>query len=653
MNQVPNVLWRPSRRLRQRSHLNKFMNWLRRYHGLDFATYRELWQWSVQEPAAFWEKLAGYFKVRFHSPYRKVLEYESMPDVTWFEGATLNYAEHIFRHRTDAHPALIFMSERESLVEISWAELEHQVAALQHYLRRLGVGKGDRVVAYLPNIPQATVAMLATISLGAIWSSSSPDFGVDSVLDRFGQISPKVLIAVDGYQYGGKRYDKRDVVQSLIARIPSLEKVILIPYLNPRVKVGDFAGAVSWRQALRHRGGELHFEPVDFSHPLWVLYSSGTTGAPKAITHSHGGNLLEHLKYLALHNDVRAGERFFWFSTTGWMMWNFVHASMLVGATAVLYDGSPGYPDLHVLWRLAEKAPIHHFGTSAPFIMACANAGLRPGRDFDLKQMRSIGSTGAPLPPEGFAYVYKNIKRTVWLMSMSGGTDVCTAFVGGNPLLPVYEGEIQCRALGCALYAYDEDGQPVVNQVGEMVITKPMPSMPVFFWNDPGKERYRASYFAMYPGVWRHGDWTIVTERDTVIILGRSDATLNRQGVRIGTAEIYRTVEKLPEVKDSLVVNIELGGGKDYMPLFVVLNAGYHLDDALIKKIKTRLRKEYSPRHVPDAVFAVPDLPYTISGKKMELPVKKILKGTPPARAAKKDAMRNPDSLRHFVRFRP
>ena len=648
MIQTPSILWKPSKKSMKRSHMNKFMNWLRRYHHLDFKNYQDLWQWSVDEPEFFWDYIWKYFKIKSHSPYQRILEYKELPDVDWFDGATLNYAEHIFRNKTTEHPALVFQSESQPLTEVSWDELEKKVAALRQFLIESGVKKGDRVVAFLPNIPEATIGLLATMSIGAVWSSCSPDFGTGSVIERFGQIEPTVLLAVDGYQYGGKDYDKMDVVKELTQHIPSLEKVILIPYLDKNQSVKDLPKGILWYDALANKNEPLVFLPVPFEHPMWVLYSSGTTGAPKAITHSHGGSLLEHYKYLALHNDVHTGERFFWFATTGWMMWNFVQASMLVGGVPVLFDGSPGYPDLNVLWRLAEAAPIHHFGTSAPFIMACSNQGLSPKKEFNLKSLRSIGATGSPLPPEGFDYVYKKIKRTVWLTSMSGGTDVCTAFVGGNPLLPVYQGEIQCRALGCALYAYDEDGNPLTNEVGEMVITQPMPSMPVFFWNDPGKKRYRSSYYEMYPGVWRHGDWTIVTDRNSIVIMGRSDATLNRQGVRIGTAEIYRSVDKIMEIKDSLVVNIELEGGGDHMPLFVVMNEGYSLTENVKQAIKKQLRADYSPRHVPNEIIQVPDLPYTISGKKMELPVKKLLKGVSVDKAAKKDAMRNPESLAYF-----
>ncbi len=649
---VPPVLWQPTESFRQGSNLRMYLDWLYEQRGLFFTTYEEVWRWSVASPAAFWESIWQYFRIISHTPYREVLSAEPMPHAQWFAGSTLNYAEHVFRSYTDAHPALIFQSEQQGLTEISWADLRQQVAALSAHLRQTGVQTGDRVVAYLPNIPEATVAFLATCSLGAVWSSCSPDFGVNSVLDRFQQIEPKVLIAVDGYHYSGKPFDKRATVEELCARLPTLEQVIIIPYLHSQTDIATIPNSIIWSEATANTDAPLTFAAVPFAHPIWVLYSSGTTGLPKAITHAHGGVLLEHYKYLALHNDVHPGERFFWFSTTGWMMWNFVQASLLVGATAVLYDGSPGFPDLNVLWQFAAQANIAHFGTSAPYLVACMQKNLHPGQDFNLKHLRSIGSTGSPLPPEAFDWVYQSIKPDVWLCSMSGGTDVCTAFVGGCPLEPVYEGEIQCRALGCALYAYDEAGYPVEEEVGEMVITEPMPSMPIYFWNDPDGQKYLGSYFDTYPGIWRHGDWVKITNRGTLVIYGRSDATLNRQGVRIGTSEIYSALLKVPEIKDSLIVNLELSGGQHYMPLFVLLNAGETLTDALKQKINHTLKTEYSPRHVPDEIIAVADIPYTISGKKMEAPVKKILLGRAIEKAANVDSMRNPEALAFFVQFR-
>ncbi len=651
---TPTLLWQPGPDLLSGSHLARYMDWLAREKGRRFSRYHDLWQWSADDPAAFWESQWQYFRVIAHTPYTSVLSGTGMPGYRWFEGATLNYAEHIFRNKTQAHPAILFQSEAgrdAGLQEISWTELEFQTASIAAFLKNNGIQAGDRVAAYLPNSPHAIVAALAAMSVGAVWSSCSPDFGAASVADRFVQIAPKVLIAVDGYRYGGKAFDKRDTVRELCALLPSVEKVIFIPYLDENAHLEVDKDVVVWDRILAAQHGlAFSIAPVPFDHPVWVLYSSGTTGVPKAITHSHGGNLLEHLKYLHLHNDVRAGERFFWYSTTGWMMWNFTLAALLAGATIVLYDGSPGYPDLDVLWRLAEQAPIHHFGTSAPFLVSCMKAGLSPGKKFDLSQLRSIGSTGSPLPPEAFGWVYGNIGEKVWLSSMAGGTDVCTAWVGGNPLLPVYQGEIQCRCLGCAMESWDEQGRPVPpGEVGEMVVTQPMPSMPVFFWNDPDGSKYRSSYFEEYPGVWRHGDWLCITERDTLVILGRSDATLNRQGVRIGTAEIYRAMDKIPEIRDSLIIDLERPDGSDWMPLFVALAPGATLDDDLKNRIKTALRSAYSPRHVPDEIVEIPDVPYTISGKKMETPVKKILQRRPLDKAYNRDSMKNPEAMDFFI----
>ncbi|HMX39836.1 MAG TPA: acetoacetate--CoA ligase, partial [Saprospiraceae bacterium] len=554
--------------------------------------------------------------------------------------------------KTEARPAIIFQQEQQPRTEMSWAELERQAAAFARHLRACGVQPGDRVAAYLPNTPHAVVAVLGAMSVGAVWSSCSPDFGAASVADRFVQIQPKVLVAVDGYRYGGKAFDKRPVVQELCTLLPSVEQVVFIPYLDGAATLDTEKKVVLWEEVLSAEpgGSPLLIQPVPFSHPLWVLYSSGTTGVPKAIVHSHGGNLLEHLKYVHLHNDIRPGERFFWYSTTGWMMWNFTLASMLAGATVVLYDGSPGYPDLNVLWQLTEQTRITHFGTSAPFLVSCMKAALSPGSRFDLSAMRGIGSTGSPLPPEAFGWVYGHIKPDLWLSSMAGGTDVCTAWVGGNPLLPVYQGEIQCRCLGCAMESWDEAGHTLPpGEVGEMVVTKSMPSMPIFFWNDPDGSKYHSSYFDHYPGVWRHGDWLQITERGSVVILGRSDAILNRQGVRIGTAEIYRALDSIPELRDALIINLENADGTDWMPLFVTLHAGAVLDEALRAKIRNTLRSAYSPRHVPDEIVEIPDVPYTISGKKMETPVKKVLQCKPLDKAYNRDSMRNPEAMDWFI----
>ncbi|MFN0216578.1 MAG: acetoacetate--CoA ligase [Saprospiraceae bacterium] len=655
------LLWKPSTSLLSENNLARYTQWLAKEKNLHFDDYHSLWKWSTDELADFWESLWEYFKIVHHSPYKQVLSGAQMPDFKWFEGATLNYAEHIFRQKTDTRPAILFQSERNSLSEMSWAELENQTAALAHFFRESGIKPGDRIAAFLPNTPHAVVAVLATMSVGAVWSSCSPDFGPASVADRFAQIQPKIFIAVDGYAYGGKAFDKRDTVREICQQLPSVEKVVFVPFLNENAAIQTDKEVVMWEQAisapteslpLPAKTEALTFYPSSFSDPLWILYSSGTTGIPKAIVHSHGGNLLEHLKYLHFHNDVRPGERFFWYSTTGWMMWNFTVGALLAGATIVLYDGSPGYPDINALWDLAEKTKITHFGTSAPFLGACMKAGISPGNKFDLKNLRSIGSTGSPLPPEAFGWVYENIKPEVWLSSMAGGTDVCTAWVGGNPQLPVYQGEIQCRCLGCAMESWDDDGHPVpAGEVGEMVVTQPMPSMPVFFWGDSDGAKYKAAYFEHYPGVWRHGDWLQITERDSIVILGRSDATLNRQGVRIGTAEIYRALDQIPELKDTLIVNLENPDGTDWMPLFVALNPGFALSEDLKIKIKSALRTAYSPRHVPDEILEIPEVPYTISGKKMETPVKKVLQRKPLEKAFNPDSMRNPESMEFFIKM--
>jgi acetoacetyl-CoA synthetase len=646
---APRLLWTPPAELQARSNIRAYLDWLAETRGLTFATYDELWRWSVDELEAFWESLWQYFKIQSATPYSRVLSGREMPGARWFEGATLNYAEHVFRNATADHPAALFRSERQPLTAISWAELEAQVAAVAAALRGLGVAPGDRVVGYIPNIPQALVAFLAAASLGAIWSSCSPDFGSPSVIDRFTQIEPKVLVAVDGYQYGGKPFDRRGAVAEIQAALPTLQATLFVPYLNPAAAPDGLSGTVlSWDAALA-TPGELRFEPVPFDHPLWVLYSSGTTGLPKPIVHSQGGILLQHLKELSLHLDQQPGDRFFWFSTTGWMMWNLLIGGLLVGATVLLYDGSPAYPDMAVLWRFAEESQLGFFGTSAGYITALMKTDVAPGRDHDLSRLRGMGSTGSPLPPEGFDWVYEHVKPDLWLASISGGTDVCGCFVGGVPLLPVYSGEIQCRSLGVDAQAYDTDGNPVTGVMGELVIAAPMPSMPIYFWNDPDGKRYRESYFELYPGKWRHGDWVVINERGGVVIYGRSDSTINRQGIRMGTSEIYRAVEGIPEVLDSLVIDLEGLGGASYMPLFVVLREGVELDAALEQKIKGAIRAALSPRHVPDEVFAIPDVPRTLSGKKLEVPVKKILMGAPVERAANPDSLKNPELLPYFV----
>jgi acetoacetyl-CoA synthetase len=647
---TPRLLWTPGPHEIQSSTLFNYQNWIENRYSLKLKNYDELWQWSVDHPAIFWESICAYFHVIFHQKPQETISKDPMPFTKWFSGSTLNYAEHIFRNKNSINPAIIFSDERNGTLEISWSDLESKVAAFANFLRSKGIKSGDRVVAYLPNIPQTSVAFLATISIGAVWSSCSPDFGVDSVMDRFEQTEPSVFIACEGYFYGGKYFSRFSENQMIRDRLNTLECAVLIPY--PSEIVDEHEGWICWDQ-INHEFPEesLVFEAVPFDHPIFILYSSGTTGAPKAITHGHGGMLLEHLKYLHLHNDVRPGERFFWYSTTGWMMWNFTHAALLTGATIVLYDGSPAFPSLSRMWKLTESIKITHFGTSAPFLVACMKTGIKPNEQFDLGSLRSIGSTGSPLPPEAFDWVYQYIKSDLWLTSMSGGTDVCTAFVGGNPMLPVYLGEIQCRALGCALYALDDDSNKLTEEVGEMVIEKPMPCMPVKFWNDENYEKYQSSYFEDYPGKWRHGDWVKITSRNTLVIYGRSDATLNRQGVRIGTSEIYRVLDQIPEIKDGLIVNLELSEGRHFMPLFVQLQESEVLQEELVLKIKKMLRAQCSPRHVPDEIIQIEEIPYTISGKKMEAPVKKVLLGRARNSDYNEGSMRNPDSMKFFISY--
>ncbi|HEY0607171.1 MAG TPA: acetoacetate--CoA ligase [Herpetosiphonaceae bacterium] len=642
------ILWQPSAELREQASLTRYMRWLEDQHGTSFEDYAALWQWSVADVERFWASIWEFFEIKSSAPYTQVLTQHEMPGARWFVGAQINFAEHVFRNATTDRPAMIFQSELRPLTEISWTELQQKVAAIAAALRGLGVQPGDRVVAYMPNIPEAVVAVLACANIGAIWSSCSPDFGSPSVIDRFKQIEPKVLIAVDGYHYGGKPQDRRAVVAELQQALPTLEKTILVAYLDQSAGTADLPNTVAWGELLSAEA-ELRFEQVPFDHPLWVLYSSGTTGLPKPIVQSQGGILLEHLKSISLQKDLKPEDRFFWFSTTGWMMWNFLVGGLLVGCTILLYDGSPGWPDLGRLWEFAQNTGMTCFGTSAAYIAACMKAGIEPNKAYDLSRLRSMGSTGSPLPPEGFQWVYDHIKPDLWLISTSGGTDVCTSFVTGCPLLPVYRGEIQCRALGADVQSWNEDGQPVIDEVGELVLTQPMPSMPLYFWNDPDNQRYRESYFEMFPGVWRHGDWVKITSRDSVVIYGRSDSTINRQGVRMGTSEIYRTVEDIPEVMDSLVVDLEGLGGSSYMPLFVVLKPGVELNDDLKTRINSRIRSSLSPRHVPNEIYAIPEIPRTLSGKKLEVPVKKIMLGVPIEKAANPDSMSNPHVLRYFV----
>ena len=644
------LLWEPSEDLKQNSRISHYMRWLEEEKGHSFDDYAELWEWSVTDLEGFWASVWEYCGVEASRPYERVLARREMPGAEWFPGAELNYAEHLLKNSRGDEPAIVHQSEIRPLGQLSWREVEERTAALAAGLKEIGVDRGDRVVAYLPNIPEAIIALLAVSSIGAVWSSSSPDFGAGSVVDRFKQIEPKVLLTVDGYRYGGKDYDRTQVVAKLQEEIPSLQKTVVLPYLDDEPDTSSLQDVILWDELLgAHEGADIHFEQIPFDHPLWVLYSSGTTGLPKAIVHSQGGILMEHMKKAVLHIDLSPEDRFFWFTTTGWMMWNVVVAGLFTGATALLYDGNPGYPDMNVLWRFAEETGMTNFGTSASYITSCVKAEIEPGKDFDLSSLEAMGSTGSPLPPEGFDWVYEHVKQDLWLYSTSGGTDLCTAFVGGVPLLPVRAGELQARSLGAKVEAFDERGNPVIEEVGELVITEPMPSMPIYFWNDPDGERYRESYFDIYPGVWRHGDWIKVKENGACVIYGRSDSTINRGGIRMGTSEIYSAVEKVDEVEDSLVVDVPKEGGSSFMPLFVVLDEDAELDNDLKDRIKGSIRENASPRHVPNEIFAVPEIPKTLNGKKLEVPVKKILSGTPPEDAASKDSLSNPESLDRFA----
>jgi acetoacetyl-CoA synthetase len=629
---MPTLLWEPPSELVERAVMTRYMKWLDR----GFADYDALWRWSVDDLEGFWGSIWEFFGV--DSEYEQVLADPTMPGAVWFPGARLNYAEHAFRGKADSAVAIVHAGELHDQAELTWGELREQVRRIAGGLRALGVEPGDRVAAYIPNIPEAIAAFLACASLGAVWSSCSPDFGARSVVDRFAQIEPKVLIAVDGYRYNGRDFDRSDVVAGIHEAVG-----------GELVRLGHLDGT-GWQDGFL-RDAPLEFERVPFDHPLWVLYSSGTTGLPKAIVQGQGGILLEHLKKLHLHVDAQAGDRIFWYTTTGWMMWNFLVSGLLTDAAIVLYDGSPGHPDMGVLWDLAESTGTTCFGTSASYISSCMKAGVEPGEGRDLSKLRAVGSTGSPLSPEGFRWVYEHVGADTWLFSTSGGTDVCSAFVGGCPLVPVYEGELQARALGAAVESWDPEGRPLIGEVGELVLTQPMPSMPLYLWNDPDGERYRESYFDTYPGVWRHGDWIEITERGTAIISGRSDSTINRGGIRMGTAEIYRAVLALEEVTDALVVDVPREGADAFMPLFVVLREGAELDDDLVAAIRKRIREDCSPRHVPNEIVRVDEVPRTLSGKVLELPVKRILMGTPPEQAASRDSLANPRALDFFADY--
>jgi acetoacetyl-CoA synthetase len=648
------LLWTPSPERVAKSNVTAYMRWLEKERGLKFSNYEQLWRWSSTDLEAFWQSIWDYFSVQSSAPHERVLADRRMPGAKWFPGARLNYAQNVLRHERPNADALMYLNERAPLNRMSWEELGSKVRILATRLRKMGVRPRDRVAAYMPNMPEAIIAMLATTSIGAIWSSVGPDFGTRGVLDRFSQLSPKVLFCVDGYQYGGKPFDRRAEVQKILGQLPSIEHVVYLPYLNREDREPLSSKTVFWSDVLKAPAvpaSEFQFEQVPFDHPLWILFSSGTTGLPKPICHGHGGIILEQLKHLAFNFEMHPRERLFFFTTTGWMMWNFLASSLLSNVVPVLYDGNPAWPDPDVLWKMVDDSGTTLFGTSPTYVATLEKGGFVPREKYELTTLEAVTLAGSPVTPECMEWFYKNVKKDLWVASGSGGTDVCTGFMGGVSILPVYAGEIQARALGAAVYAFNDRGESVVNEVGELVMTEPMPSMPVCFWNDPDNKRYLESYFQDYPGVWRHGDFFRINERGGCFVLGRSDATLNRHGVRIGTAEVYRSLATLPEVEDSLIVNLDLPHGKFFMPLFVKLKEGIKLDEGLADRLRATLRREYSPRHVPDKIYQVDSIPFTLTGKKMEVPVRKILMGAVPEKAANRDAVANPHALDYFIAY--
>ncbi len=646
------LLWTPSPDWIAKTELARFMAFLRDTRGLGFTDYAGLWRWSVDDLEGFWG--ADFFAIKASEPYTRVLASSGMPGARWFPGARLNYAEHVLRRERPGADALIAVSEDSPPAGVPWPEFAAKVRLVATQLRALGVEPGDRVASYAPNIPETMIMMLAATAVGAIWASCSPDFGAKGVLDRLAQLKPKILFCVDGYRYGGKAFDRRAELRGVVAGLEGLDRVVTLKRLDPDAPFDLGVAATRFEDLLDHppvAAEDFAFEQVAFDHPLWVLFSSGTTGLPKAIVHGHGGILLETMKTLAFHMDVHAGERAFFYTTTGWMMWNVVASMLAVGACPVLYDGNPAYPSIDALWRMADECGVAFFGASPSYVDIMRKADVVPKERFALKALRAIMPAGSPVSAECTGWFYANVKSDLWIATGSGGTDVCSGLVGGVPILPVRAGEIQARQLGAAIEAYDEDGVAVIGEVGELVVTKPLPSMPLGFWGDETGARYREAYFDVYPGVWRHGDLLRINERGGCFVLGRSDATLNRHGIRIGTAEIYRTLDHMPAIADALIINLDLADGGFFMPLFVKLKPGFALDAALKAEIAETLKRAYTPRHIPDAIVAVRDIPYTLTGKKMEVPVRRILMGTSPEAVLNRNAMSDPHALDEYVAY--
>jgi acetoacetyl-CoA synthetase len=644
------LLWTPGTEQLNSSRLVQYQRWLSAERGIHTHDYGELWRWSVENLEDFWQSIWDFFDIQSDGEREPVLTSMQMPGAQWFPDARLNFAEHVFRNANQEQPAVIARSEDVPLRRISWAELESSTAALAATLRDWGVMPGDRVASYMPNLPETLIAFLACASIGAVWSSCAPDMGASVVLDRLRQIEPKVVFATDSYSYNGSKYDRSKVVDELLAELPSVQRVVQVAGPLNGARSVAWRDCQQWQDCVRKEANP-HYERLPFSHPLWIVYSSGTTGLPKAMVHSQGGILLTHLKEMALQNDLRPGDRLLYLGSTGWAVWNLLVGALVTGASIVLYDGHPAWPTGDTLWRFMDQEEVAVFGCGAAYLLSCKNDGARPIEHSHLSKLRTILSTGSPLPVDAYHWVYDAVKPGIWLASVSGGTDIASCFVGCSPTLPVHAGEIQCPELGVAAYAFNEAGKPVINEVGELVITKPMPSMPIYFWNDPGNKRYSESYFEMFPGVWRHGDWIRFTDRNSSVIYGRSDSTINRFGIRMGTSEIYRVVEELPEVRDSLVVDLEYLGRPSLMLLFVVLQQGQVIDDALRERIKLQIRTKASARHVPDEVVQVVDIPRTLNGKKMEVPVRKLLLGSDPDKVASPDTMQNPSSLAFYVEY--